>query len=167
MAINEAFGYVFPIWKVIVLMSLFLVSVTVMIIAVGAALAFQAPVNAALAKSVGDPVWAAVLQFGIGFGLLCIFAIFRGSVPSAVQFKSIPWWALTGGALGAIWVLAAIWSVPRLGLVTMFAAMILGQLIAALLIDAGGIFGLEARSISLTRIASVGFVAMGVVLSYR
>lgn len=138
-----------------------------MVICVGAALAFQAPVNAALAKSLGDPVWAAAMQFGIGFLLLGVLAVFRGHSPSLAQIKDIPWWALTGGALGAIWVVAAIWSVPRLGLVTMFAAMILGQLIAALLIDSGGIFGMEARSISLTRIAAVGLVASGVVLSYR
>lgn len=148
-------------------MSFFILSVTVMVIFVGAALAFQAPVNAALARSLGDPVFAAALQFGIGFALLAAIAIFRGYSPSLAQVKGIPWWALTGGALGAIWVLAAIWSVPRLGLVTMFAAMILGQLIAALLIDAGGILGLEARSISLTRIAAVCFVAFGVILSYR
>ena len=138
-----------------------------MVICVGAALAFQAPVNAALAKSLGDPVWAAAMQFGIGFLLLGVLAVFRGHSPSLAQIKDVPWWALTGGALGAIWVVAAIWSVPRLGLVTMFAAMILGQLVAALLIDSGGIFGMEARSISLTRIAAVGLVASGVVLSYR
>ena len=148
-------------------MSFFILSVTVMVICVGAALAFQAPVNAALAKSLGDPVWAAAMQFGIGFLLLGVLAVFRGHSPSLAQIKDVPWWALTGGALGAIWVVAAIWSVPRLGLVTMFAAMILGQLIAALLIDSGGIFGMEARSISLTRMAAVGLVASGVVLSYR
>lgn len=148
-------------------MSFFIFSITILIVLVGAALAFQAPVNAALARSLGDPVWAAAMQFGIGFALLGSIAVIRGSGPSLDQIKGIPWWALTGGALGAIWVLAAIWSVPRLGLVTMFAAMILGQLIAALLIDSGGLLGLQSRDISLSRVASVGLVAAGVVLSYR
>ncbi len=148
-------------------MSFFIFSITVLIVLVGAALAFQAPVNAALARSLGDPVWAAAMQFGIGFALLGCVAFLRGSAPSVDQIKTIPWWALTGGALGAIWVLAAIWSVPRLGLVTMFAAMILGQLIAALLIDSGGLFGLQSRDVSLSRIVSVGLVAVGVALSYR
>ena len=71
------------------------------------------------------------------------------------------------GTLGAIWVLAAIWSVPKLGLVTMFSAMILGQMIAAVLIDAAGIMGLTARDISLKRITAIGFVAAGVLLSSR
>lgn len=147
-------------------MSIFTISVTAMIVIVGAALAFQAPVNAALARNLGDPVWAAAMQFGIGFALLCGFAATRGAVPGMAEFRSIPWWALTGGALGAVWVLAAIWSIPRLGAVTMFGAMILGQLIAALLIDAVGIFGLEARSISMTRVMAIGLVTTGVLMSY-
>lgn len=148
-------------------MNMLLISVTVMIVGVGAALAFQAPVNAALAKSIGDPVWAAAISFGIGFLLLSGIAISRGSGPTIVQFQSVPWWALTGGALGAIWVLAAIWSVPRLGVVTMFSAMILGQMIAALIIDTGGLLGLSVREISMARVSAVGFVAIGVALSYQ
>jgi transporter family-2 protein len=148
-------------------MNMLIISVTVMIVGVGAALAFQAPVNAALARSIGDPVWAAAISFGIGFLLLSGIAITRGTSPSIMQFQGIPWWALTGGALGAIWVLAAIWSVPRLGVVTMFSAMILGQMIAALAIDSAGILGVAVREISPARIASVSFVAVGVILSYR
>lgn len=74
---------------------------------------------------------------------------------------------MTGGVLGAIWVLAAIWSVPRLGVVTMFFAMILGQMIAALAIDSGGMLGLTVREVSVTRVAAIGFVAIGVFLSYK
>lgn len=138
---------------------------TATIVVVGAALAFQAPVNAALARSIGDPFWAAAMQFGIGFLLLCTIAVTRGGAPGLNEVRAIPWWALTGGALGAIWVLAAIWSIPRLGAVTMFGAMIFGQLIAALLIDASGVFGLEARSINSTRLAAVAMVGFGVLLS--
>lgn len=146
-------------------MTFFTFSIVAMVILVGAALAFQAPVNAGLARSVGDPVWAAAIQFGIGFVLLCAIAMTRGESPSFAQVRSIPWWALTGGLLGAVWVLAAIWSVPRLGVVTMFAAMILGQMIAALLIDAGGLMGLESRGLSGARLTSIALVAGGVALS--
>lgn len=148
-------------------MNILFIFITLTVITVGAALAFQAPANAALARSIGDPVWAAALSFGIGFVLLSGIAIFRGSSPSLAQIQSIPWWALTGGALGAIWVLAAIWSVPKLGVVTMFSAMVLGQMIAAMMIDSAGMLGLAVRDISATRIASIGFVAIGVILSFR
>jgi transporter family-2 protein len=148
-------------------MTLFTLSIGAMVVLVGAALAFQAPVNAALAKSLGDPVMAALVQFGIGFAVLAGIALFRTNAPSLMQIRTVPWWALTGGLLGAIWVLAAIWSVPRLGLVTMFAAMIFGQLIAALFIDASGVFEIETRSISATRVIAILLVAGGLLLSYR
>lgn len=148
-------------------MNTLFIFITISIVGVGAALAFQAPINAALATSIGDPVWAAAISFGVGFVLLSAIAIIRGTSPSLRQFQGIPWWALTGGALGAIWVLAAIWSVPKLGVVTMFSAMILGQMIAALAIDSAGMLGLAVRDISAARVASLGFVAIGVLLSYR
>ena len=81
------------------------------------------------------------------------------------SLPNVPWWALMGGVLGAIWVWAAIWSVPRLGVVTMIGAMILGQLLAAIVLDARGAFGMEARPVDLTRIMAIAMVAGGVVLS--
>lgn len=148
-------------------MNMLFISVTLLIFCVGAALAFQAPVNAALASSLGDPVWAAAISFGVGFLFLSAIAVTRGTSPSLTAFQGLPWWALSGGALGAIWVLAAMWSVPKLGAMTILSAMILGQLIAALAIDSAGLLGLTIRDVSTTRLASVGFVAIGVLLSYR
>lgn len=148
-------------------MNLVLISVTLTVVVIGAMLAFQAPANAALARGIGDPVWAAAISFGLGFLLLCGIAILRGSSPSLASFQTIPWWALMGGLLGAIWVLAAIWSVPRLGVVTMMSAMVLGQMLAAMIIDSGGIMGLEVRQISPSRILAIGLVSLGVIVSYR
>ncbi|WP_338088420.1 DMT family transporter [Marivita cryptomonadis] len=61
--------------------------------------------------------------------------------------------------------LAAILAVPRLGVVTMFSVMILGQLIAALMIDAVGGFGLQPRNLDPACLLAVGLVGAGVVLS--
>ena len=136
------------------------------VIAVGAALAMQAPINAVLAREVGDPTAAAAISFAIGFIVLAALAWYKGTTAASIAaLTSVPWWALMGGVLGAIWVLAAIWSVPRLGVVTMFGAMILGQLLAAIILDARGAFGMEARPIDLTRMMAIAMVAGGVVLS--
>lgn len=140
--------------------------VIALVIAVGAALAMQAPINAALAREVGDPTAAAAISFAIGFVVLATIAWYRGAGVTAItSLGGVPWWALMGGVLGALWIWAAIWSLPRLGVVTMFGAMILGQLIAAMVLDARGSFGMEARPIDLTRLMAVAMVAGGVVLS--
>jgi transporter family-2 protein len=43
---------------------------------------------------------------------------------------------LIGGALGAFYVWTVLWAIPTLGALTTITALILGQLSAALLIDA-------------------------------
>ena len=131
----------------------------------GAAIAVQAPINARLATHVGDPVAAAAISFLVGFLVLAFVAILRSSLPSLEAMAGVPWWAWAGGALGAIYVWAAVWSVGTLGVVTMVAALIFGQLAAALLLDAIGAFGLQVREISLTRIAAIFCVGVGLVLS--
>ena len=131
----------------------------------GAAIATQAPINARLASHVGDPVAAAAISFLVGFLVLAAVTVLRGAVPDAEALSGAPWWAWIGGALGAIYVWAAVWSVGALGVVTMVAALIFGQLAAALVLDATGAFGLQVRDISLTRIAAVALVGAGLVLS--
>jgi transporter family-2 protein len=65
----------------------------------------------------------------------------------------------SGCALGAVYVWAAASSVGTLGVVTLVAALVFGQLAAALVLDATGAFGMAVREVSWTRIAAVGLVA--------
>jgi transporter family-2 protein len=55
--------------------------------------------------------------------------------------------------------------VPKLGVVTTFTALILGQMIAALLIDAVGAFGVPIQPVTWQRIVAVVMVCIGVILS--
>ncbi len=131
----------------------------------GACISTQAPINARLGSHVGDPVAAAAISFIVGAIVLSLIVVLRGTVPGGPQMAAAPWWAWIGGALGAVYVWAAVWSVGTLGVVTMVAALIFGQLAAALVLDAVGAFGLQIREISWTRVAAVGLVAAGLVLS--
>ncbi len=131
----------------------------------GAAIATQAPINGRLAAALGDPVAASAISFLVGLVLLAGLTVVRGGVPSAAALGSVPWWAWTGGALGAFYVWAAITSVGTLGVVTLVAALIFGQMVAALILDATGAFGLVAREVSWPRLAGVLLVAGGLVLS--
>lgn len=131
----------------------------------GMALAIQAPINAALGRSVGDGVSAAMISFGVGFLLLLALAGARGGLPGLTALKAVPWWCWTGGAFGAFYVWAVLWSVPKLGVVTTFAVLILGQLTAALILDASGAFGLAIKEITVPRVGAVALVSAGLVLS--
>jgi transporter family-2 protein len=131
----------------------------------GVAIAVQAPINATLARHMGDPFAAAAVSFGIGFLVLAVIATLRGSWPPLGALRAVPWWAWSGGALGTVYVTAAIWSVPRIGAVTLVAALILGQMLAALMLDATGAFGLAAREITPARIGATLMVVGGILLS--
>lgn len=130
----------------------------------GMAIAVQAPINARLSGVTGDPVAAAAVSFLVGFLALAALTLIRG-LPALPSLSATPWWVWTGGAFGAFYVWATIWSVGTLGVVSLVAAVILGQLLAALTLDALGAFGMPVREISPARIAAVVLVAAGLVLS--
>ncbi|AWM88059.1 DMT family transporter [Microvirga sp. 17 mud 1-3] len=135
------------------------------IVAGGAMLAAQAPVNAALARVLGDPLQAACLSFGIGFLVLCIISVARGEWPAGSVLAAAPWWSWLGGVLGAFYVAVVIWGVPQLGAVSTIAALVFGQLIAALVLDAIGAFGLPVHAISWQRLLAAALIFAGLVLS--
>ena len=134
-------------------------------VAGGVAIAMQAPINARLAAHAGDGIAATAISFGVGFAALVLLTVARGAVPSLERFAGMPWWALTGGLYGAVFVWSALSAVGTLGAATLAGALILGQMSAALVLDATGAFGLVMREVSPQRIAAVVLVAAGVVLS--
>lgn len=131
----------------------------------GAMIATQAPINAALGRGLSSPIGAATVSFGVGFAVLLAGSVVLGDGPNLLRVTQVPPWLLIGGAMGAIYVFSAVWSVPILGVLTTTTLMIFGQMIAALALDHFGAFGLAQHSISATRIAAAALVAGGVILS--
>jgi transporter family-2 protein len=131
----------------------------------GACAAMQAPVNARLGSHLGGILPATAISFLVGFLVLGALTTLSGRMPALGQAATAPWWVWAGGILGAAYVWSAAWSVGTLGVVTMIAGLIFGQLVAALVIDATGAFGLAVREISPTRLAAVALVGAGLVLS--
>ncbi len=135
------------------------------VIAAGAAATLQAPINSALGRVLDNTLAAAAFSFGIGFlVLICLTLVTTG--PGFVpRLGNLSLWQLSGGAFGAFYVWAALWGVPILGVVTMVSALVLGQMLVALLIDTFGPFGLPVRELSVQRILAVMLVSAGLILS--
>jgi transporter family-2 protein len=131
----------------------------------GVAIAVQAPINAALGRGLGAPVPAAAVSFGVGFLVLLVVSVLQGQGGAYLKLSSVPLWTLAGGLLGAWYVFAAVWGVSSLGVVTLVAALVFGQMAAALVIDATGSLGMAVRDITPTRIAAAGLVLGGLLLS--
>lgn len=131
----------------------------------GAAISLQAPINAALARELGAPVPAAAVSFGVGFLVLVTVAALQGQGGAFLKLSQVPAWTLLGGVLGAWYVFTSVWGVSSLGVVTLVAALILGQMAAALLIDATGALGMAVREITPARLAGAVLVAAGLLVS--
>jgi transporter family-2 protein len=78
-----------------------------------------------------------------------------------------PWWAWTGGALGAYHIFSTIVVVPLLGAAFAFALIVGGQTIASIAIDQFGVFGLARTPTSPARLAGAALLVAGVVLIRR
>ncbi|QOG06061.1 DMT family transporter [Aureimonas sp. OT7] len=136
------------------------------IMVAGILLAIQAPVNAGLSRGVGDPFLAAAISFAVGLVVLAAMVSLRQAWPSGLGvLGQLPWWSWTGGLLGAFYMAIVIWFVPRVGVLSMVGALALGQILAALLIDANGAFGLPMRELSMQRIGAALLILLGIVLS--
>ncbi|WP_113912560.1 DMT family transporter [Roseovarius dicentrarchi] len=142
-----------------------ILAASILMAVAGAMIASQAPINAALGRSIGSPVGAATLSFGVGFVILLVVSILIGDGANLMRVARVPVWMLVGGALGAIYVFAALWSVPKLGVLTTTTLMIFGQMGAAIVLDHLGAFGVAQSSVSPMRLLSAALVAGGVILS--
>ncbi len=132
----------------------------------GIGIAVQAPTNAALAKTSGSVVLAALVSFLIGSVVLAVaWAAFDRTAPAAL--KGVPSWAWLGGLYGAGFVAAMAYAAPRLGLATALTVAIASQLATALLLDHFGLLGLKTEPVTLPRLLGAALVIGGVVLMRR
>ena len=139
----------------------------VLIILAGGATALQAPTNARLMTAVGSPVNAAFVSFAVGTAVLGLMAVLFQTRPDMVAARSLPWYAWIGGLYGVVFVIAATWGVPRLGVALTITLMVAGQLLISLILDHFGAFGVPQQPINLGRLAGVALVIGGVLMVRR
>ena len=134
----------------------------------GFALATQAAINSQLAGSLlGQPVVAAFVSFFTG--AVVLFAICLWKADLAIAWQHIPkqpWWKLIGGPLGALVVFTTIFLAPKIGVTNMLFFIIVGQLIAASIIDHFGLLGMTARPIQIWQILGLFIIASGLVIFF-
>ncbi len=133
----------------------------------GALLPVQIGVNARLRTAVGHPGVAATISFAVGtLALLALMAATRPPL-SADAVARVPWWGWGGGLLGAGYILGTILLAPRLGAAALTAAVIAGQLAAALALDHFGLLGFARQPITPARALGAALLAAGVLLVQR
>ena len=135
---------------------------------IGVMLPLQAGANAELRLWVAHPIVAALISFGVGaVALLAVSLAFRTNWISGSRLASAPWWAWTGGILGASYVLLAIILAPRLGAATLIGLTVAGQMIASVVLDHFGLIGYPVHPASSGRILGSALLLIGVLLIQR
>lgn len=135
----------------------------------GAFVALQPIFNGRLAGLLGSPLKAAFVSFSAGAAsLLLVLLLTRASLPSSADLTRVPThlWVI-GGMLGAFFVAAAAWSVPRVGVGMYLSIMVACQLIAAMTLDHFGMLGLAERAATPPRLAGAALLIAGAWLVAR
>ncbi len=136
-----------------------------LVLLAGAATAVQAGVNGALGKKLGV-IEAAFVSFMVGtlFLLILLLVTRKGSIQNVFE---VPKWQLTGGLLGATYILIMVIAVPRIGMAAALITLIVGQLTCSTLIDHFGLIGDRNIPLDFKRVCGLVLMGVSVYLFYK
>jgi transporter family-2 protein len=131
----------------------------------GAVVPFQSAINANLGRGLGHPLWATLASLLVSIlVLLPLMLAMRVPLPSMAFISKAPLWMWAGGAFGVCFISLALVLLPKLGASGFMALALAGQVVASLVLDHFGWFGLVQRHVSLPRVLGVAMLMAGVVL---
>ena len=141
-------------------------AVTLSLVA-GVAGTVQIAVMGKLGERIGViPAFAFGAAVAAGLGLLALLAA-RRSVTGFADAIHQPAWLWVGGLMGAFVVLTITYAGPRLGTTATVAVFLVGQFVAAAVVDRYGLFGLERIAIGWPRVTGLTLLAIGAALTLK
>jgi transporter family-2 protein len=142
----------------------------------GVGVATQSRINGELGQRLDDGYTAALISFGSGWLILLVLLAFsrRGRaglarVLTEVRQGRLAWWMLLGGLAGAYFVLAQSLVAGLLGVAIFTIAIVTGQTVTGLTLDATGFAGARRTAIATARVigAALTIAAVGVAVIPR
>ena len=131
----------------------------------GAVVPFQSAINANLGRSLGHPLWATLASLLVSIVvLLPVIVAMSLPLPTLAFITKAPLWMWAGGAFGVCFISLALMLLPKLGASGFIALALAGQVIASLVLDHFGLFGLVERQMTLPRVLGAVLLIAGVAL---
>jgi len=130
---------------------------------IGMLLPLQALINASLGKQTTGPLFASLASFVVGGVVLCVWWLASKPTFDLAALAKVPWWAWTGGLIGAVYVAAATMLIPRMGAAAMICLVVFGQVAGSLLLDHFGVLH-ERQPIDMLRVFGALLVIAGALL---
>ena len=131
----------------------------------GAVVPFQSAINANLGRGLGHPLWATLASLLVSIiVLLPVILALRLPLPNLGFITKAPLWMWAGGAFGVCFISLALMLLPKLGASGFIALALAGQVVASLVLDHFGWFGLVEREMTLPRVFGAVLLIAGVAL---
>lgn len=131
----------------------------------GLAVGTQAPIAGAMAQRVGGASSSFIVHIG-GTIVSGALLIARGG-ENIHEWRNLPWYMLGVGVFGLVLYLSLSYTIPRVGATTAIALIIVGQLVAGMVIDHFGAFGISQRPIEFSHIVGLVLLLGGAFLIIR
>ena len=137
----------------------------ILAVSAGAMIPFQSAMNTTLGKNLQSPYFSALSVFIIAaIGLSIYILVTKQTVPNPQQFTNAPKWSYLGGILGGTYILLIVVLAPKLGIGNVTVMVLLGQILAAMIIDQFGLLNATVHSLNWQRIIGLVLLIAGVYL---
>ena len=124
----------------------------------------QSGSNATLAKSLGQPMLAAIVVSVANVVLYLTVSPFVGLGMPKGSVGAVPWWAWLGGLFGGTYVLASIFFAEKLGAAIFIGLTVTAGVITSVVMDHFGLVGLKQHSLGVGRLLGCAFMLGGLAL---
>jgi transporter family-2 protein len=126
-----------------------------------------AALNGGLGRQLGNPVAAMVITFAVALVVTLVPLAFVGWNTPGARLGTIPPQYLAGALFIVFYGLAVTYLSPRIGVGNAVFFVLLGQLVAAAVIDHFGLFGAIHFALTPRRALGIAVMALGVWLAKR
>jgi transporter family-2 protein len=127
----------------------------------GVLMAVQGSLNTALSKVIGLLETTFVVHITGTILLVVLLFGLRISKGNLSALSEAPWYAYMGGIVGVAIIYLVAASIPEVGVANATTAIIIGQVITAIIIDHFGVFGLEQITYGWNQILGLVLLAIG------
>lgn len=131
----------------------------------GVVVGVQSPLAGAMSQRIGGASCSLVVHLG-GAALSGLLVLLRGG-EQLQSWRCLPWYMLGSGVFGVVLYLTLSHTVPRLGATSAIALIVVGQLLAGMVVDQFGLFGIPVRPADASRLLAVALLVAGGYLAVR
>ncbi|MFE8699981.1 DMT family transporter [Cytobacillus sp. FJAT-54145] len=130
----------------------------------GLAIGIHGVINSSGAKAIGLPTMLAFFSIIQAIPAFIFLLIKQPSLGLVVAFTEGWGWFVASGLIGATIVTVVTLSISKIGALTSFVLVVLGQIIASAVADHFGFMGIEVKPMNLLKLLSIFIILGGVVL---